>query len=92
MNPVAGRWCVIVGAAGGLGHLAIQYAKTFGLKVVAIDGGQRDKKESFCRRMGCDLYVDYLEAGDDLVVTVKNATAGGADYVVVLSPHQSAYT
>lgn len=38
MQPKAGKWCVIVGASGGLGHLAIQYAKYFGLKVLAIDG------------------------------------------------------
>lgn len=90
MNPKAGKWCVIVGAAGGLGHLAIQYAKVFGLQVVAIDGGRTDK-EDFCRRMGCDVYVDYLKAGDNLTAQVKAATSGGPDYVLVLSPHQSAY-
>ena len=31
-----GHWVVVVGAAGGLGHLAIQYAKAMGLKVVGI--------------------------------------------------------
>jgi len=90
MQPKAGKWCVIVGAAGGLGHIAIQYGKTFGLRVLAIDGGRADK-EAFCRRMGCDAYIDFLEAGEKLSGQVKAATCGGPDYVLVLSPHQSAY-
>lgn len=90
MNPVAGKWCCIAGAAGGVGHLAIQYAKVaFGLKVVAIDGG--DDKAEFCKKMGADAFVDYLVAGKDLAGEVKRATDGGADYTLVLSPVQSAY-
>ena len=92
MNPQSGKWCAISGAAGGLGHLAIQYAKkVFGLKVVAIDGGS-SKKEAFCRAMGCDEYVDFVQEGDRLSETVISRTGGGADYIIVLSPHQSAYT
>jgi D-arabinose 1-dehydrogenase-like Zn-dependent alcohol dehydrogenase len=37
-----------VSAAGGVGHLAIQYAKAaFQLKVIAIDGGS--EKAQFCK-------------------------------------------
>ena len=90
MNPVAGKWCSIAGAAGGVGHLAIQYAKVaFGLKVVAIDGGE-DKAE-FCKKMGADTFVDYMVAGKNLSEEVKLATNGGPDYTLVLSPVQSAY-
>lgn len=91
MQPVPGKWCAIVGASGGVGHLAIQYAKrVFGLKVLAIDG-ERTEKEAFCRAMGCDEYVDFMAAGPSLAEEVKRRTGGGADYVLVLSPHQSAY-
>lgn len=90
MQPQVGKWCAVVGAAGGLGHLAIQYAKVFGLKVVAIDGG-RDEKEAFCKKVGCDAYVDFIKSGGHLVEQVKAATGGGADYVLILGPHQSAY-
>ena len=31
-----GQWVVIVGAGGGLGHLAVQYAKAMGMKVIGI--------------------------------------------------------
>lgn len=92
MNPDRGKWCVISGAAGGLGHLAIQYAKkVFGLQVLAIDAGSQEK-ETFCREMGCDKYVDFLKEGEGLAEMVIRETQGGADYVIVLGPHQSAYT
>ena len=91
MQPVVGKWCAVVGASGGVGHLAIQYAKrVFGLKVVAIDG-ERSEKEDFCKAMGCDEYVDFMAAGSHLAEDVRRKTGGGADYVLVLSPQQSAY-
>lgn len=91
MNPERNKWCVISGAAGGVGHLAIQYAKkVFGLKVLAIDGGHRDK-EAFCTAMGCDEYVDFVEAGKRLGELVVEKTDGGPQYVLLLSPTQSAY-
>lgn len=90
MNPIAGKWCAIAGAAGGVGHLAIQYAKVaFGMKVLAIDGGKR--KAEFCKRLGADAFVDYIVAGKDLPERVKSETDGGADFILVLSPIQSAY-
>ena len=88
MNPQPGKWCAIVGAAGGLGHLAIQYARAMNLKVLAIDGGLREK-ELFCRKMGADVFVDFSKSG--LVETIVERTGGGADYILVLSPHQSSY-
>ncbi|RFU27321.1 hypothetical protein B7463_g9024, partial [Scytalidium lignicola] len=90
MNPKPGEWCTIAGAAGGLGHLAIQYAKTFGLKVVAIDGGQPEK-EAFCKEMGADIYIDFAKEGSQLVQKVKTVTNGGSHLVLVFSPHQSSY-
>ncbi len=31
-----GQWLAIVGAAGGLGYYAVQYARAMGLKMIAI--------------------------------------------------------
>ena len=91
MKPQAGDWCAIVGAAGALGHLAIQYAKKlFNLKVIGIDGGSYEK-ELFCRRLGCDEYVDFLKEGDGLAEEVLRRTSGGVQYALMLSPHQAAY-
>ena len=35
-NTLIGEWIVIPGAGGGLGHLAVQYAASMGLRVLAI--------------------------------------------------------
>ncbi|KAJ5211575.1 Polyketide synthase enoylreductase [Penicillium cinerascens] len=43
----------IVGAGGGLGSLAQQYAKAMGLRVVAIDGG--DEKRVMCEQLGTEV-------------------------------------
>ena len=88
MEPQPGKWCAIVGAAGGLGHLAIQYAKTMGLKVLAIDGGS-PRKADFCFRMGADTFVDFTTP--NLVEEVQAKTGGGPQYVLILNPHQSSY-
>ena len=39
-NLRPGQWVAISGAAGGLGSLAVQYAKAIGLRVLGIDGGK----------------------------------------------------
>lgn len=91
MQPVAGKWVVIAGAAGATGHLAIQFAKNvFGLNVVAIDGGETARQE-LCLSLGSDHYVDYIEAGEDLAGEIISKTHGGADYAVIFSPSQQAY-
>src|SRR5215468_11404051 len=51
----AGEWVVISGA-GGLGHIAIQYAKAMGLHVAAVDVG--DDKLDLARKLGADLTVN----------------------------------
>lgn len=39
-----GQTVAIVGAGGGLGSIATQYAKAMGLRVIGIDGGDAKKK------------------------------------------------
>lgn len=48
-----GQMVAVVGAGGGLGSLAMQYAKTMGLRVVAIDGG--DEKQIMCMHLGAEV-------------------------------------
>lgn len=55
-----GRPIAIVGAAGGLGHYAVQIAKSFGYKVVGIDVGA-DKLE-FVKSLGADYALSPEEA------------------------------
>jgi propanol-preferring alcohol dehydrogenase len=55
-----GKPVAIIGAAGGLGHYAVQTAKAFGYKVVGVDVG-RDKIE-FVKSLGADYAVDISQA------------------------------
>ncbi|TLV04027.1 alcohol dehydrogenase AdhP [Dyadobacter luticola] len=54
----AGEWIAISGI-GGLGHLAVQYAKAMGMHVAAIDIAN-DKLE-LAKSLGADLVVNALE-------------------------------
>jgi alcohol dehydrogenase, propanol-preferring len=54
-NARPGEWVVISGA-GGLGHVAIQYAKAMGLHVAAVDLGP--EKMALARKLGADITID----------------------------------
>jgi alcohol dehydrogenase, propanol-preferring len=73
-----GEWIVISGI-GGLGHVAVQYAKAMGLYVAAIDVGA--EKLALAKTLGADIAVDARS--DDAVAQVIKATAGGAHGVLV---------
>ncbi|MCL6362614.1 zinc-dependent alcohol dehydrogenase, partial [Pectobacterium polaris] len=61
-------WIVLPGAGGGLGHLAVQYAKYMGRRVIAIDGGEEKRK--LCESLGADAWIDYTTC-KDIVAEVK---------------------
>lgn len=73
-----GEWLAISGI-GGLGHIAVQYAKAMGLLVAALDLGE--DKLALARSLGADLAVDA--AAPDAVAQVLKATGGGAHGVLV---------
>jgi propanol-preferring alcohol dehydrogenase len=50
-----GEWIVISGV-GGLGHVAIQYARAMGLRVAAVDLGP--EKMALARKLGAEIAVD----------------------------------
>src|SRR5579862_8242296 len=72
-----GEWVVISGV-GGLGHVAVQYAKAMGLHVAAIDIGP--EKLSLARRLGAEVTVDAKE--ENVVETIQKKI-GGAHGVLV---------
>ncbi|MFB8754392.1 NADP-dependent oxidoreductase [Streptomyces nigra] len=47
---------VVNGAAGGVGHLALQLAKAKGAHVIAVASGAH---ETFLRELGADEFIDY---------------------------------
>lgn len=77
-----GEWVVISGI-GGLGHLAVQYAKAMGLHVVAIDVSE-DKLE-LARLCGADMTVNATTEANP-VEAVLRATDGGAHGVLITAP------
>ena len=81
-----GQWIAISGA-GGLGHLAIQYAKAMGLQVCVIDID--DEKLAHAKRLGADLVVN-AKSGDPATI-VKKATGGGAHGVLITAPSLGAF-
>jgi propanol-preferring alcohol dehydrogenase len=80
-----GDWVVISGI-GGLGHLAVQYAKAMGLNVVAVDID--DAKLALGRRLGAALAVNART--DDPVAFVKKEV-GGAQGVLVTAVSPKAF-
>jgi propanol-preferring alcohol dehydrogenase len=81
-----GEWVAISGA-GGLGHLAIQYAKAMGLLVCAIDID--DGKLAHATALGADFVVN-AKTGDP-AAAVKQGTGGGAHGVLITAPSLSAF-
>jgi propanol-preferring alcohol dehydrogenase len=81
-----GEWVVISGA-GGLGHLAIQYAKVMGLQVCAVDID--DAKLEQARTLGADFVVNAGHEG--AAEAVKKGTNGGAHGVLITAPSLPAF-
>jgi propanol-preferring alcohol dehydrogenase len=81
-----GEWIAISGA-GGLGHLAIQYAKAMGLQVCAVDID--DGKLAHATSLGADFVVN-AKTGDP-AAAVKKGTDGGAHGVLITAPSLSAF-
>lgn len=80
----AGKPIAIVGAAGGLGHYAVQIAKAFGYLVVGIDVGE--ERTRFVEKFGADYAVEANSA--ERFIRDK---FGGVYAVVVVAPVLAGY-
>ena len=80
-----GDWVVISGI-GGLGHLAVQYAKAMGLNVLAVDID--DAKLALAHDLGAALTVNATKA--DPIAFVKREI-GGAQGVLVTAVSPKAF-
>ncbi|MFT4251924.1 MAG: alcohol dehydrogenase AdhP [Caulobacter sp.] len=74
-----GDWVVISGV-GGLGHMAVQYAKAMGLNVAAVDVD--DGKLDLARKLGATVTVNARTSADP-AADIKKQTDGGAQGVLV---------
>jgi NADPH2:quinone reductase len=59
-------------AAGGVGSIALQWAKHLGLRVIGTAGGA--EKAALAAALGCDEVIDYDR--EDIVARVKEMTDG----------------
>jgi propanol-preferring alcohol dehydrogenase len=81
-----GEWLAISGI-GGLGHLAVQYAKAMGLYVVALDVSE--EKLALAMTLGADVAIDARLP--DAAAQVIKATGGGAHGVLVTAVSRAAF-
>ncbi|WP_378941488.1 alcohol dehydrogenase AdhP [Mesorhizobium sp. ANAO-SY3R2] len=81
-----GEWVAISGI-GGLGNVAIQYAKAMGFNVVALDIAT--DKLDLARRSGADIAIDARSA--DAVAQVLDVTKGGANGILVTAVSPPAF-
>ena len=84
-NARPGQWVAISGI-GGLGHVAVQYARAMGLHVAAIDID--DAKLELARKLGASLTVN---ARQEDPVEVLQRDIGGAHGVLVTAVSNSAF-
>ncbi|WP_435611936.1 alcohol dehydrogenase AdhP [Streptomyces sp. bgisy159] len=76
---------VAVSGVGGLGHLAVQYAKIAGATVAAVD--VTDDKLELARELGADIVIDARK--EDVGATLKQH--GGAHAAIALAVDEAAF-
>lgn len=81
-----GNWVAISGI-GGLGHVAVQYAKTMGFNVVAIDVD--DSKLDLAKELGADVAINALKV--NVKDEVIKATGDGCHGVLVTAVSPKAF-
>ena len=94
-DPKPGEYLVVIGAGGGLGHFAVQYAQARGARVIGIDSG-KDKRDLLVNEYHIpeEHFVDFKNTKSGSVVEdVRNLTDGlGAHAAVVTSGSAAGYT
>src|SRR6185295_6244825 len=79
-----GRRVAVIGAAGGLGHYAVQIASAFGYKVVGVDIGA--ERLAFVESLGAHMVLSADDAADAV------QSFGGVDACLVFSATLAGFT
>ena len=80
MNIIAGD-IVAVQGLGGLGHLAIQYARKMGFRTVALSTS--DSKREFAKELGANDFINTSK--EDAAESLQKL--GGASCIIVTAPN-----
>jgi len=72
-----GETILVHGGAGGVGHVAIQLAKSIGARVITT---VREPNFEFARSMGADVVIDY-EAEDYVKAVMRETDGRGVDVI-----------
>ncbi len=72
-----GETILVHGGAGGVGHVAIQLAKSIGARVITT---VREPNFEFARNMGADVVIDY-EAEDYVKAVMRETDGRGVDVI-----------
>lgn len=84
-NAKPGHWVAVYGA-GGLGHLAIQYAKAMGFNVIAVDTGA--EKMALSKELGATIAIDFKEESPAQAIFDQ---VGGAHAVICTAASEAAF-
>ncbi|GAA2938447.1 zinc-dependent alcohol dehydrogenase family protein [Microbacterium luteolum] len=79
LNPAEGSTVIVFGASGGIGHLALQFARLRGARTIAVASGHDGIELS--RELGADLAFDGRV--DDIEAAVRNFAPDGADAALI---------
>jgi NADPH:quinone reductase len=79
LNLKSGESLMVIGASGGIGHLAIQLAKRLGAKVFAIASGNDGVQ--FANKLGADIAVDGH--GPNVLDAARQFARDGLDAALV---------
>jgi len=76
LEPIAGEWALVHGAAGGVGHLLVQLLRALGARIVAVASPERHE---LLRSLGVEIVVDRFR--DDSLELAREAAGG--DFTIV---------
>ena len=83
-HVVPGRPVAVIGAAGGLGHYAVQIARCFGYEVIGVDLGA--ERLGFVKSLGASMAL-----GADDALDVVRRELGGVDASLIFSAKMAGF-
>jgi len=78
--PRRGETVVVTGAAGAVGHIAAQFAKSTGARVIGIAGGEK-KKQFLLRELKLNGAVDYKSKSQTMEEQLNEICPNGIDFI-----------